>query len=261
MSPRLESAAQRWVPGVDLATLRAELGARLDDAVSDPDGLALAWAALRGVPAALEALDQTIRGALAALPADVDGDEAAQRARERLLVGGAQVGPRLAEYAGRGALGTWVRVVVTREGLQLLRARGRERRSDDEVLADHALPDADPEVVHLKRHYRAEFRAAFGVAWQALSPEERTLLRWHYLDDLSIDAIGGLLAMHRATAARRLVRVRERLLVGTHDALATALGVAVGEVRSILRLIHSELDVSLRSLAQEAEGGPPAIDR
>ncbi|MFY0535383.1 hypothetical protein [Nannocystis pusilla] len=64
-----------------------------------------------------------------------------------------------------------------------------------------------------------------------LDEQARNLLRQHLLDGLSIDQIAGLQRVHRATAARRLVRVREDLAQRTRaaGAVAEAVGVGVGQ--------------------------------
>jgi RNA polymerase sigma-70 factor (ECF subfamily) len=85
----------------------------------------------------------------------------------------------------------------------------------------------------------------------ALAPRQRLLLKQHVLDDLTIDEIGPLLKVHRATAARWLDQARSDLARATELALQRRLGVSTTEVKSALRLIVSQLDVSLRRLLSE----------
>ena len=65
-----------------------------------------------------------------------------------------------------------------------------------------------------------------------------------YLEGASIDALGALYKVHRATAARWLGRAREQLLSNTRGALSEQLGLADDELSSVMRLIHSRLEVS-----------------
>jgi hypothetical protein len=52
----------------------------------------------------------------------------------------------------------------------------------------------------------------------------------------------------RATTARWVVAARSAVLVGTRDLLASSLGANTAEIESILRLVRSQLELSLRLL-------------
>jgi RNA polymerase sigma-70 factor (ECF subfamily) len=151
----------------------------------------------------------------------------------------------LAQYSGRGALRSWLRVVATRLILDL----GKRQQAipiGDAIL--HGLPDptSDPELRHLRDHYGSEFARAFGDAAAALDSRERNLLRYSYLDGIGIDQIGAFFGVHRATAARWVNQARDRLVVGVRAALCAQLQVGSAELDSIFRLISSQLDISLR---------------
>jgi RNA polymerase sigma-70 factor, ECF subfamily len=73
-------------------------------------------------------------------------------------------------------------------------------------------------------------------------------LRLHYVDRLSIDRIGTLYRIHRATAARQLTRVRDALIARTRALLGERLGVTESELASLLRLLESTVDVDLVEL-------------
>jgi RNA polymerase sigma-70 factor, ECF subfamily len=60
-----------------------------------------------------------------------------------------------------------------------------------------------------------------------------------------------MFGVHRATAARWLARVRHRLQQETLDRLAARLRLGTHEVESVLRLIRSELDVSLTNALKD----------
>jgi RNA polymerase sigma-70 factor, ECF subfamily len=179
-------------------------------------------------------------------------DEAAdllQHLRQKLLVGEAGVEPRIASYGGRGALASWVKVVAVREGLMARRAR-RGVVDDDDAL-ELAAGREDPELDHMRSHYQREFREAFAQAFETLEPSERNLLRYHLVDRLGIDHIATIEGIHRATVARRLARVRERLNLETRARLTRRLCIDGGELESILRLVRSRLEVSVRRLLIE----------
>ena len=64
-------------------------------------------------------------------------------------------------------------------------------------------------------------------------------------DDLSIDEIGVLYGVHRATVARWIASVRESLFELTRRALISRLSIDEGDVDSVLRMIDSQLDISI----------------
>jgi RNA polymerase sigma-70 factor (ECF subfamily) len=175
-------------------------------------------------------------------------EDAELRLRERLFLVGADEVPRLASYAGRGALRPWLRSAAVRTAIDLMRAR-RELPSDPDTLGA-AGAAVDPLLASLKQRYRDEFRVAFGEATAMLTDRDRTLLRYRFVDDLSIDEIGVLYRVHRATVARWIAAIRETLFEGTRTRLMTQLAIAESDVDSILRLIDSQLDVSIEALVR-----------
>ena len=103
----------------------------------------------------------------------------------------------------------------------------------------------DPELEFLQQEYRAEFKAAFEEAVRSLSDREHNLLRMHVLEHLPIDDIGAVFKIHRATAARQLSRAREVLREGTRQKLRERLRLSEAELRSVLKLVRSNLELSL----------------
>jgi RNA polymerase sigma-70 factor (ECF subfamily) len=174
------------------------------------------------------------------------GEDVLQALRRQLFVADEGREPRIREYAGQGDLRAWLQVIATRAALKLIR---RDRR--DVPLADHALIEVnaandDPELAYVKRAYRAEFKAAFDAALEALGAREKTLLRLQIVDDLTIDQIGALYQVHRATAARWLGRARETLLEETRARFMRQARISKTECNSIMRALHSQLDVTIR---------------
>jgi RNA polymerase sigma-70 factor (ECF subfamily) len=172
-------------------------------------------------------------------------DEVVQRLRVQLLVGPQ---PGIGGYAGRGSLRAWLRVVAVREGVRALRELGRGDPFDDRRLLDTILPDVDVEHDLTTADFRIHFRAAFEEAVAALAARARLILRQHAVDDLTIDQIGALHRVHRATAARWIEQARADLSSATERALQRRLGVSLDEVRGMLRLYMSRLDASVYRL-------------
>jgi RNA polymerase sigma-70 factor (ECF subfamily) len=83
-------------------------------------------------------------------------EDAELKLRNKLFLVGEDESPRLASYAGRGALGPWLRAAAIRTAIDVMRAR-REVPSDPAVLD---LATIDPLLAGLKQRYREEFHVA-----------------------------------------------------------------------------------------------------
>jgi RNA polymerase sigma-70 factor (ECF subfamily) len=254
----LATGRNAW-PGIQLepGPFGAHLAARVDaDGATLAElhvaDLALTCACLARDPVALAAFERELRTCADAAVRRAGGDastrdEVLQRLRERLVVGDHTRGARLAEYSGRGPLQAWLRVVITRETLALGRRAAHEAPLGEATLDGLESPTPDPELEYLRSEYRDAFRAAFTAAFSALEPLEREVLRQHHLHGATIDDLAARHAVHRATAARWLARARDRLLIGTRERLSATLAVDGDELDSILRLVRSKLDVTLRT--------------
>ncbi len=221
------------------------------------EDLYLACACSAGEPAALLGFEarcgEVIRRAASSVGAiETERDDLAQVVRERLLVAPASGGePRIVSYSARGSLVAWVRVVATREAARMLPIARREVAAEDDELAQLVAPDADPELGYLKRLYRAEFKQAFQQAVEALPARERLVLRQHVLDGLGIDQLAALHQVHRATAARWIEGARQAILTATQRELVHRLALSRTELTSVIRMISSQLDVSLSRLLEK----------
>lgn len=200
--------------------------------------LALAAFEARFAPEVRSALRRSFDAGLA--------EDAELRLMDKLMLVAGDDGPRLASYAGRGGLGPWLRAAAVRTAIDLMRAR-RELPADPTTLGEVGGA-IDPLLASLKQRYRDEFREAFGQAAAQLTDRERTLLRYRFLDDLSIDEIGVLYRVHRATVARWIAAIRESLFEATRAHLVAQLAISESEVDSVLRLIDSQLDVSISAV-------------
>lgn len=176
--------------------------------------------------------------------------EVKQDIRHRVLVGDGDHA-EIVDFSGRGDLRGWVRVMATRQALRRQGRARREQATEDDELCQHLVPAEPPVLDHMKDFYRREFKRAFETALRALPHREQTLLRQHYLDGATLDELAALYRMHRATAARVLGRAREMVLAATRDRLMSELDVPSQELDSILRMIWSRIEVSLRALRRD----------
>ncbi len=215
------------------------------------DDLLLALACGEGVPAALARFEAQVlprvEPALVRLRISPEMvDEVKQTVRAEVLVRTSpERAPGIMRYSGRGRLASWLRIVAVRAAGRLMDRSRREVLLTESVLGDLTPPSGDPELEYLKGTYRAQFRDAFSGALTQLPDEQRDLLCQHYLERLTIDDLGAALGVHRATAARRIVRAREMLLQATRQNLMRQVRVGQTECDSILRLIESQLMVSI----------------
>ena len=174
-----------------------------------------------------------------------------QLVRQRLFVGGGTAGAptsagKISEYGGRGDLRRWVRSVAVRTCLNDLRKGKREVLVDDDhLIAQHAIAQDDPEVEYMKRTYANEFKSAFSAALAQLGAREQTLLRYHHVDGLNIDEIGAIYRVHRVTAFRWIEKAKDALVKSTLDTLRTRLKLPAAELDSVLRMIRSQIHLSL----------------
>jgi RNA polymerase sigma-70 factor, ECF subfamily len=216
--------------------------------------LYLACACGRGDARAIAAFDRSYLTDVARAVRQVDSadpDDVLQRVREQLFVR-ADPEPLIARYAGRGSLRGWVRSIAVRTALKQLQRNARTIPVDDQVFLEFAAGADEPALEPFKQRYRDELRAAFHAAVAELTVRQRNLLRQYYLDGLTIDDLGAFYRVHRATAARWLTELREALLAGVVRALESALALDGDELRSMIRLVSSQLELSLERVLAPA---------
>ncbi|MDQ3338997.1 MAG: sigma-70 family RNA polymerase sigma factor [Myxococcota bacterium] len=236
-----------------------QVTAELADAALDglrPADLYLACGCAKGMTAAINAFDRDyMREVDIALARMRIGpprlSDVKQLVRQRLFVGGGTAGVptsvgKIAEYGGRGDLRRWVRSVAVRTCLNDLRKGKREVLvDDDQLIAQHAIAQDDPEVEYMKRTYSNEFKQAFAAALAQLGAREQTLLRYHHVDGLNIDEIGAIYRVHRVTAFRWLEKAKEQLVKSTLEILRGRLKLPADELDSVLRMIRSQIHLSI----------------
>jgi len=258
------AAVHRELPELDGAIDdRALIGALAAHAPADgvaaylqrchPGDLALAQAASRGHPAAIAGIERSHGGMLDAICGHYTSPghsvaDLRQILREKLYVAPPGGRPRLAEYAGRGGLGSWLRITAVRTLLDLSKRKDRTREAPD-TEAGLALPDpGDLSLEVIKAEYRAAVGEAMRDAAAQLDLADRHLLHQHFVAGLSIDELGVALGIHRATAARRVARARGTYVDAVRALLAARLQVPGDELDGVIGLVLSRLDVSIPRL-------------
>lgn len=215
--------------------------------------LFLACAVLDGDAPALRTFDDQLltpaRSSIARVhPAPEFVDDASQELRTKLLLGPE---PRLTRYQGRTPLGAWVRVVAVRLARDVARThafRPLDSQGDGD-LALAAGASIEPELQLLKNRLSDTFQSALRAGLTSLSVRERTVLRMHLIQRLSIDQIAVPYGVHRATAARWLTDVRDKLQAQVRARVSSAHpNLSPSEIDSLGRLVESQMHVTLSRL-------------
>jgi RNA polymerase sigma-70 factor, ECF subfamily len=121
-------------------------------------------------------------------------------------------------FHGRSKLSTWLRAVLSQRHVDLLRTDrgtisldsstdGREDGQPLELEQHTIAPPSDPD----RAKYLARLDCALLAAFAGLTPRERTLLAYYYVDRLTLAEIGRMLGDHESTVSRQLERTRRTL--------------------------------------------------
>lgn len=151
-------------------------------------------------------------------------------------------------YAGRGELKGWLCVCAVHQAGRLLKRDRREVQLEEAPAVLLPSPQAGAEQTLLTGELKDLFETAFREAVCALTSRERNLLRYHFLSGLSIDQIGMLHRVHRATAARWLIQARERLAKETYTRFLAAAPMHVQSLSDVVQLVRSQITANLASL-------------
>lgn len=156
------------------------------------------------------------------------------------------------EFAGRGDLRGYVRVMATRELVRTVQRGRREEPREEEALFALIAPGNDPELSIIRDRFKGSVDVAMRAALGKLSDRSRALLRYQVVDGWNVDRVGALYGVHRATAARWVAAAREELGTLIRTEVAAQLAIDLDEVDSIVRMVQSRLDVSLERLIGES---------
>jgi RNA polymerase sigma-70 factor (ECF subfamily) len=255
----LEAARREW-PGVavDAEAFAVYLGERADVAPPPLEALArlrtsdlyLACGCARRDPAALAALDRSYFARLPVVIARLGSqafiEDVLQELKVGLLVGGAPTVPgRIVQYRGWGSLKSWLEISARRQAIT--RRGSNNTQPMPEALAEK--PTADIELEHLRARYSEEFEAALKEALPAalaeLSHEDRNLLRWHLVDNISLRKLATMRGVHVSKVARNYARVRSFILEHVRQRLKVQTGLPTRDLQSLMNVLMSQLDVSI----------------
>ncbi len=245
-SPLYATGKEAW-PDVELAAEAFEAHvARLaappaDDFAAD---LFLACACAQGSKPAIDHFERRYLPELDRGFAKIDATreeraEARQQLLERLFVK-----KKIADYAATGPLALWLRVCALRTLQNVVTRKPRETSIESELLDALPTETVDPELAHLQSLYRTAFREAFAAGLASLSTDDRALLHQRFIGGLTQGQLADAYDVHVNTIARWLERARTNIEQAIYRNLEDTLKVKGDELKSILRLVRSQLDIS-----------------
>ncbi len=159
----------------------------------------------------------------------------------------------LRSYSGRGNLRAYVRVIATRDLIRSINVGRREAPPENDDILERLATLHDPELSVLRARYHQVVGEAMRAAIAGLDTRTRALLRYQIVDGWTVEQVGKVYGVHKATAARWLVAARESLASAIQDELVERLDVEADEVASIIRIVQSRVDVSLERLLARSE--------
>ena len=217
------------------------------------EDLFLACACLAGTEGAAATFSArhgaTIRGTIVRIVRGADNGEVEQQLVAGLLVASVAGPARIGSYAGKAPLDRWLGVAAQRAALMWLRENRTEARARDGAAAEPAPGGhTHPEMAYLKDRYRSDFEGALKDSLGRLPERQRTLLRLHLVNGVSVEKIGQMFAVSQPTASRWLAAARGTLLDDIKATLGNRLGASSQELASLAGMVASRLDLSLSML-------------
>jgi RNA polymerase sigma-70 factor (ECF subfamily) len=177
----------------------------------------------------------------------VDCQESLQQLLVHLCTGES---PRILGFAGRASLLSWLRVAAMRHALdEVKRPHASPAQDNDELLSLIVDGGESPEHRVMVDGVQPVVQAALRDALGILSSRDRTLLHMFFREGMNIEAIGQIYGIHRATVARHLKDIRERVLAHVRAKVETTLGANPEDVDSLVFAVRSQIQLSLWHLA------------
>jgi RNA polymerase sigma-70 factor (ECF subfamily) len=137
-------------------------------------------------------------------------------------------------------------VVALRAAIDL--RRGLENQGGGEPGDQVASLFLNPELAVMKAEHRSLMEESLRMAFAALAPKERNVLRMYFAEGWTLDRIGKSYRVHRATVARWMERIRAGLLEALTRDVGDRLGLDSAELRSLAGLFRSQVEASFSQL-------------
>lgn len=115
---------------------------------------------------------------------------------------------KLSYYNGRGSLDGWLRTVMAQGQINEYRSARNTVSLDQETEAGRQFALAAPEITPTSD---PRLCSATDEALAALSPEDRCILAYYFIDGLTLARTASLLRVHESTISRRLEKLVKSL--------------------------------------------------
>lgn len=178
---------------------------------------------------------------------DDELDEVRQAVRRSLFSPGPDGRAALIDKTARGDFRALLRLMAIRAGISLRRRKGLPLVSD-EALLEVADAEFSASGALLRAEHREKFRIALEAAIAELPAQDRTLLRLHEVDGVTLAALARMVQVDRSTITRRLARARAAIFAGTRAQLSERFGVGPEHFESFIDVIRSNFGASIRGL-------------
>lgn len=163
---------------------------------------------------------------------------------ERLIVN-----KKVSQYRGAASLTSWLRVITVRTAFELFPPTQEPHAQEFESMVFSNLnvsqKSADSRV--LQNQVGETLSSAMSSAALALTAKERTLLRLHFLEGMTLDELARTYNSHSSTVSRWLADAKEHFLTVVRDEIGKRTGMGRLAVDSLVRTMHGKLDISLRT--------------
>jgi RNA polymerase sigma-70 factor, ECF subfamily len=165
-----------------------------------------------------------------------------------------RAGPRrskLSYYSGRGSLEGWLRTVLAQSHVNQYRGTRRQVSLEEETESGKQFSVQESEPVS---PVDPRLNRATDEALGALSREDRCILAYYFLDDLTLARIASILGVHESTISRKLEKLVRTLRKDIFRRL-TERGMSRRQAQEALEADVRDLTVDIRSrLAQDSSG-------
>ena len=217
-----------------------------ESAVEFADGVYVSEALVAGDIHALQWLRNEIRRILRTVKnvATSRHDDIEAAVMERLLVN-----KKLSQYRGAAPLTSWLRVITVRTAFELFPPEKEPHAQEFEsmVFSNLAAEQKSADSGVLQRQVGDALSSAMTTAALALTAKERTLLRLHFLEGMTLEELAQTYASHSSTVSRWLADAKEHFLTVVRDEIGKRTGLGRLAVDSLVRAMHGKLDISLRT--------------
>jgi RNA polymerase sigma-70 factor (ECF subfamily) len=231
------------------------MGVASEDLRERAGDLYLAVACALGAEGAVKAFkaahDVVIGGALRRMQLDRATMQDALQAIDVRLFSGER--PRIESYSGKGPLAAWLRVLAVRVALDTVGEAGQTVPVAEPTPSVASLLErASPELMAMRSEHKVALAAALEDAVAALPARDKTILRLHLVDGLTLSGIGALYGVNRSTTMRWLAKIRLQVVAHLRRTLGRDLQLTVSEIHSLTALYSGELSLSLAHLLAPA---------